>query len=218
MKNSVWAVLAAFLWMASPAGGDPGDERILLAKDAARSGDRNRLALYAPPTGHPLDPYPEYWALSAHVARPGDINPLPILDFLERQRGSLLAERLRGEWLRALGKRGEWDTLAAEFPAMEQPEQDVKCYHLQARLGLGDAAALDRLLREEMASPGMAPLLTELLDRRNAEMAGQIAARLQRGERPFVAVGAGHLGGATGLLALLARRGYRPVQVMETDE
>ena len=143
MKNSVWAVLAAFLWMASPAGGDPGDERILLAKDAARSGDRNRLALYAPPTGHPLDPYPEYWALSAHVARPGDINPLPILDFLERQRGSLLAERLRGEWLRALGKRGEWDTLAAEFPAMEQPEQDVKCYHLQARLGLGDAAALD---------------------------------------------------------------------------
>ena len=26
------------------------------------------------------------------------------------------------------------------------------------------------------------------------------------------------LGGATGLLALLARRGYRPVQVMETDE
>ena len=97
MKNSVWAVLAAFLWMASPAGGDPGDERILLAKDAARSGDRNRLALYASPTGHPLDPYPEYWALSAHVARPGDINPLPILDFLERQRGSLLAERLRGE-------------------------------------------------------------------------------------------------------------------------
>jgi soluble lytic murein transglycosylase len=103
MKNSVWAVLAAFLWMASPAGGDPGDERILLAKDAARSGDRNRLALYAPPTGHPLDPYPEYWALSAHVARPGDINPLPILDFLERQRGSLLAERLSG-WHNARGR------------------------------------------------------------------------------------------------------------------
>ena len=143
MKNSVWAVLAAFLWMASPAGGDPGDERILLARDAARSGDRARLTALVPPTGHPLDPYPEYWALSAQLARPGDINPLPILDFLERQRGSLLAERLRGEWLRALGKRGEWDTLAAEFAGMEQPEQDLKCYHLQARLGRGDAAALD---------------------------------------------------------------------------
>ena len=143
MKNSVWAVLAAFLWMASPAGGDPGDERILLARDAARSGDRARLAALVPPTGHPLDPYPEYWALSAQLARPGDINPLPILGFLERERGSWLAERLRGEWLRALGKRGEWDTLAAEFAGMEQPEQDLKCYHLQARLGLGDVAALD---------------------------------------------------------------------------
>jgi soluble lytic murein transglycosylase len=74
---------------------------------------------------------------------PGRHQPARILDFLERQRGSWLAERLRGEWLRSLGKRGEWDTLAAEFPAMEQPEQDVKCYHLQARLGRRPAALDD---------------------------------------------------------------------------
>ena len=108
MKNSVWAVLAAFLWMASPAGGDPGDERILLARDAARSGDRARLASLVPPTGHPLDPYPEYWALSAQLARPGDINPLPILGFLERERGSWLAERLRGDSEDLLHKATGW--------------------------------------------------------------------------------------------------------------
>lgn len=145
MKNSVWAVLAAVLWMALPAGGDPGDERILLAKDAARSGDRNRLAQNAPPTGHVLDPYPEYWALSNLVARNGDADLYRIRDFLQRNSGSWLAEKLRGEWLRSLGKRGDWSTLAGEYPNMEQPEQDLRCYHYQARLSNGDPALLDEV-------------------------------------------------------------------------
>lgn len=144
LKNSVWAVLAAVLWAAMPAGGDPGDERILLARDAARSGDRNRLLQQAAPTGHALDPYPEYWLLASLVARPtGDADAARIQDFLDRQAGSWLAEKLRGDWLRALGKRGEWSSFAAEFPFMEQPEQDLRCYHFQARLSNGDAAVLD---------------------------------------------------------------------------
>ncbi|MBS0356536.1 MAG: lytic transglycosylase domain-containing protein [Proteobacteria bacterium] len=143
MKNSVWAVLAAVLWMALPAGGDPGDERILLARDAARSGDRNRLVQLAPPTGHVLDPYPEYWALSNQVARSADVDAARIQDFLQRYSGSWLAEKLRGEWLRNLGKRGDWVQLAGEFPNMEQPEQDLKCYQFQARLQNGDRTALE---------------------------------------------------------------------------
>ncbi len=143
MKNSVWAVLAAVLWMALPAGGDPGDERILLAKDAARSGDRNRLVQLAPPTGHVLDPYPEYWALSNQVARPAEVDAARIQDFLQRYAGSWLAEKLRGEWLRNLGRRGDWAQLAAEFQNMEQPEQDLKCYQFQARLQNGDRSALE---------------------------------------------------------------------------
>ncbi|WP_079434739.1 lytic transglycosylase domain-containing protein [Zoogloea sp. LCSB751] len=143
MKNSVWAVLAAVLWMALPAGGDPGDERILLARDAARSGDRNRLVQLAPPTGHVLDPYPEYWALSNQLARSVEPDAPRIQDFLQRHAGSWVAEKLRGEWLRNLGKRGDWAQLAAEFPNMEQPEQDLKCYQFQARLQNGDRAALD---------------------------------------------------------------------------
>ena len=145
MKNSAWAVLAAVLWMAMPAGGDPGDERILLAKDAARTGDRNRLALNAPPTGHVLDPYPEYWALSNQIARAGDVDFERIRDFLQRNAGSWAAEKLRSEWLRNLGKRGEFGPLLAEYPKLEQPEQDIKCYHYQARLYSGDPALLEEV-------------------------------------------------------------------------
>ena len=143
MKNSVWAVLAAFLWMAVPAGGDPGDERILMARDAARSGDRNRLALNAPPTGHVLDLYPEYWALSNQIARSSaDFDPTAVQDFLRRNAGSWPAEKLRAEWLRSLGRRGEWAGFMGEFPNLEQPDQELRCYHLQARLQNGDASAL----------------------------------------------------------------------------
>ena len=145
MKNSAWAVLAAVLWMAMPAGGDPGDERILLAKDAARTGDRHKLALNAPPTGHILDPYPEYWALSNQLARAGDVDFERIRDFLQRNAGSWVAEKLRSEWLRSLGKRGEFGPLLAEYPKLEQPEQDIKCYHYQARLYSGDPALLEEV-------------------------------------------------------------------------
>lgn len=134
--------------------------------------------------------------------------PLEALETVERQ-------------IAALSAGGEEAQLASLVEVIELIEQQAGPRYFGEMLAAwrqGDAAALDHLLREEMASPGMAPLLTDLLDRRNAEMAEAIAARLQRGERPFVAVGAGHLGGATGLLELLARRGYRPVQVVEADE
>ncbi len=77
----------------------------------------------------------------------------------------------------------------------------------------GDVARMDYLMREEIGSPEMAPLMAELLDRRNVEMADAIVARLEAGKRPFVAVGAGHFGGAGGLLELLAARGFRLRQV-----
>ncbi len=59
----------------------------------------------------------------------------------------------------------------------------------------------------------MVPLFVEMLDRRNREMADTLVGRLNRGGRPFVAVGAGHFGGPAGLLAELAGRGYQLKQV-----
>ncbi|WP_374478045.1 TraB/GumN family protein [Zoogloea sp.] len=79
----------------------------------------------------------------------------------------------------------------------------------------GDVTALDHLLREELSSAAMAPLFEEMLDRRNREMADTLLRRLEGGGRPFVAVGAGHFGGASGLLAELAARGYQLKQVVE---
>jgi uncharacterized protein len=56
-----------------------------------------------------------------------------------------------------------------------------------------------------LASP---KLRAVLLDGRNRNWAEQIAAMIDKGGHPFVAVGAGHLGGPTGVPALLLAEGY----------
>lgn len=134
--------------------------------------------------------------------------PLSSLETVERQ-------------ISALSAGGDAAQLASLVEVIELIEQQSGGHYFAEMLTAwrrGDPAALDQLLRDEMASPDMAPLLADLLDRRNAEMLEAIVARLQQGPRPFIAVGAGHLGGSAGLLELLAQRGWRPVQVVEAGE
>ncbi len=75
----------------------------------------------------------------------------------------------------------------------------------------GDLAHLDRLARAEYEAmpPAVAHWFNEeLIDRRNARMLDRIA-QLMEQQSVFVAVGALHLGGDSGLLAGLGRLGYR---------
>lgn len=82
----------------------------------------------------------------------------------------------------------------------------------------GDVRAMDHLIRQEYGGPQLAPLLDNLLDRRNAEMSEVIARRIASGERSFVAVGAGHFGGPGGLLARMQARGFTLRQVVEANK
>lgn len=82
----------------------------------------------------------------------------------------------------------------------------------------GDVAEIDRILREESGGPDAAPLLEALLDARNVEMAEAIERGLKPGRRPFIAVGAGHIGGKGGLLEILAARGYALRQVHDAND
>ncbi len=82
----------------------------------------------------------------------------------------------------------------------------------------GDVAEIDRILREESGGPDAAPLLEALLDARNVEMAEAIERGLKPGRRPFIAVGAGHIGDKGGLLEILAARGYALRQVHDAND
>lgn len=52
-----------------------------------------------------------------------------------------------------------------------------------------------------------------LLTRRNGKWVTMIADMIDRGERPFIAVGAGHVAGPDGVPALLAKMGYKVARI-----
>ena len=134
-----------------------------------------------------------------------------------RERGLALVElESVDRQIRALAAGGvaaQRASLAEIIALIEDDAAPAYFAGLLAAWRAGQAEQIDRLVREDAASPEMAPLLAELLDARNREMADAIATRLQPGRRAFIAVGAGHFGGAGGLLELLASRGFRLRQV-----
>lgn len=134
-------LLGIFLFVPLLAAAGPADDRFAAAREAFRKGERVRLARAVDALqGSELRPWAEYWQLRLKL-EDGDSEGVP--GFLAREPGSYLAEKLRGDWLRALGKKRDWAPFEQEYGKLLQPEQDVACYALQARLGRQDFAALD---------------------------------------------------------------------------
>ncbi|MBI5909243.1 MAG: lytic transglycosylase domain-containing protein [Betaproteobacteria bacterium] len=132
--------LAALVVQAAPSRPQTQDEIFLAAHAAARAGDYDKLARYeAQLQGYLLEPYVESWLLRARLE---DASADEVRAFLGREQGSLLAEQMRKEWLKALGKKQQWDLFRAEHPLLIGEDNDVACYALQARRHQRDESAL----------------------------------------------------------------------------
>jgi uncharacterized protein YbaP (TraB family) len=79
----------------------------------------------------------------------------------------------------------------------------------------GDAEGLRRLVLDEELTrhPEFRPLTERMFDNRNLAMTDRIVSMQQRGGRYFIVVGAGHLLGDQGIIALLEKRGQKPRQL-----
>ncbi|GHU08865.1 lytic transglycosylase [Betaproteobacteria bacterium] len=128
-----------------PAAADSPDELLLAAREAARTGNRAQLERLAPELrGHELAAYVDYWRLQLDLKN--DPDPETVRAFLARNEGDYLAEKIRGDWLRELGKQQQWSLFDAEYPALAQPDRELTCYALQRRLAQGDQSALDEAM------------------------------------------------------------------------
>ena len=136
------AVLAGFAPAVLAAPRMPAaDEAILKAYDAFRAGDAFKLSkASAPLGGHLLAPYLEYWRLKLRLEDNPDAD---VRAFLQRAAGSYLADRLRADWLKQLGKRGEWASFDPELPLLVQDDLELRCYAWLSRLARTDEGAYE---------------------------------------------------------------------------
>ncbi len=118
-----------------------GDDDFLRARQAQAAGNSalfEKSAARVPPT-YPLFPYLVYWRLltGGNIA-----NDDRVTDFLATYPDTWLAERVRGEWLKQLGRREVWPAYLAEFPRLVRPDSTHLCYARRAELAANDRSHL----------------------------------------------------------------------------
>jgi len=130
------ASLPAVVWAAR---GTAQDDSFLAARDAFRDSSPAKLGRYAAELkGHPLESWAEYWKLQLKL---DGASTEEVRAFLARHANTYVAESLRHDWMRVLGKQEEWALFLQELPKLAERDADITCYALAARWRDNDEAA-----------------------------------------------------------------------------
>ncbi len=138
-----WTILfSAFLFVSSPAWGMSADQTFAHAQNAYQSKNAKVLAddasqLHA--QNYILAPYADYWLMLITLSTS---DKTVVRDFLSQYADYPFADRVRGEWLKSLGKRQDWDTFFDELASFKREDLAVSCYVLEGRAKKGDVIAL----------------------------------------------------------------------------
>jgi len=147
MISKVFRNLAAVVVCvaAQAAGASTGtksatDDALLGAYDAYRAGDPIKFARHAAKVeNHLLEPWFDYWRLSMRLE---DASNREVREFFAKYPNDYVTERLRSDWLRVLGKRGDWTEFERQSPLYTRDDLEVACYRWIVRLERGDDNAL----------------------------------------------------------------------------
>jgi peptidoglycan lytic transglycosylase len=88
---------------------------------------------------HALAPWVDYWKISLRL---DDAQTSEVRAFLKAQENTYVAERLRGDWLKVLGKRADWKEFERELANYAREDLEIRCYAWLSRLARGDESAL----------------------------------------------------------------------------
>ncbi|MDD2833900.1 MAG: transglycosylase SLT domain-containing protein [Methylotenera sp.] len=83
-----------------------------------------------------LAPYADYWLM---LLRLNNADNTEVLAFINRYENMVFTDRLRGEWLKSLGKRQDWPTFFEQYGLFRRNDTAVKCYALMGRMLTTDA-------------------------------------------------------------------------------
>src|SRR3954469_14183342 len=150
LRNLAVAVFALVAGSAAAAA-PTRDEALLAAYDAYRAGDALKFAraTRSLDDSAPLAPWMDYWRLAMRL---DDATNAEARAFFDAHPRTYVAELLRGDWLKVLGRRGDWPEFERELALYPREDADVRCYAWVMRAQRGDETAYD-----EARSAGLEP-------------------------------------------------------------
>jgi soluble lytic murein transglycosylase len=142
---------AAARAVAAPAPAlSAADQAFLDARDAARAGNRVRLAQLASQlTTHPLSAYVEYWQLAPSL-RVDPAASTEVEAFLTRHANTYIADRLRLDWALALADRGDFSGFDREAALLvwNTDDSQLRCYAALSRYRVASGSQADVAARD----------------------------------------------------------------------
>lgn len=123
----------------------PAARAVAVARDAMKNKQWNQLnALVPQARADVLGIYPEYWSLRTQLGSVGmESTRQQLNDFLQKNAGSFLADKLRGEWLLTAARSGDFVTVR-ELGPIQNSNSQIACAQLEARhMGAQRATALE---------------------------------------------------------------------------
>jgi len=115
------------------------DDDFMAAREAFRVGSRAKLdPLASRLTGHTLYPYVAYWRIRQRIE---EASASDVRDMIAYLADGPLSDRLRNDWLKVLGKRGQWDVFQTDQVGLRSEDIEVTCYAVQRGLQAGEDEA-----------------------------------------------------------------------------
>lgn len=133
----------ALLWLVVTLPAWAGEkEDFLAARIALQQGNLKQVGFLTETLGDStLGIYPRYWLLNAQLDQ---LTPEQILPFLNYYQNDWLADRLRGEWLRVLGKQENWKLFREQYVKLiSDPSVELQCYEYRSRPVQNDKTMLN---------------------------------------------------------------------------
>lgn len=135
-------LICSLLLASTPVWALSNDELFAAARDAYKNRDEAALAdatRQLQNQNYILAPYADYWLT---LLRLSQADNQTMQEFLDRYPDYPFADRVRGEWLKQLGKRQDWQTFVDQYLHFQREDPAVSCYAVEARVSLGESEAL----------------------------------------------------------------------------
>lgn len=157
------------------------------AREAFRTGNRAKLDQLAPGLAqHVLYPYVAYWRIRQRL---DEVPATEVRDMLATLADGPLSDRLRNDWLKSLGRRGQWDAFQTDQVGIRSEDIEVTCYAMQRGIALGEDEALRRARTYWLRGRPLPAVCNPVFDAAiragvisNADIWGRVRLALQQGQ------------------------------------